>query len=410
MSKFASIGITLIALLVTEAAVALPFTSTFVTGELAIRYFDGTRTPLVAWIAMYGWFLLIIGGWAWLLSGESRSSPPTGKAARLAVGALRLVRWSGLVYTVVSGGVVAYRGQGDVGAIGVQFAMVAWLIELFWRNAHRPAEAFGLFAAFLGFGLDLCVEFVVLGQDLGRMNTYFKVHLQVWILLAVAAGIASGGLAGMSARYRGRLYGALIAVTSLLALCYLPLASYGRNQTRFQSSAPLTLDGEAFMGYASYDYNGQHLQLADDQKLIAWLRGNTRNGDVILEAQLPEYRWGSRLSVFTGRPTVLGYRHHESQQRPVPELGKAIELRKHNIEAMYKSLDRLATLRVLRHYGVRYIIVGGLERASYPPDGLKKFREMVTAGEAEIAFSSGDDLIYRVADPAATPAAYGAHW
>jgi hypothetical protein len=35
---------------------------------------------------------------------------------------------------------------------------------------------------------------------------------------------------------------------------------------------------------------------------------------------------------------------------------------------------------------------------------------MVTAGEAEIAFSSGDDLIYRVADPAATPAAYGAHW
>jgi uncharacterized membrane protein len=311
------------------------------------------------------------------------------------------VRWAGIAYTLLSAAIVAYPGSGDVAAAGAQFAVVAWLLELLWRNAHRRAEAVGLLAAVLGFGLALGVEFVVLGQDTGRMNTYFKVHLQAWILLAIAAGIASAGLTEYGlGRRRGKLYAGMVTVASLLALAYVPLATYGRSQSRFNASAPFTLDGEAFLSYAVYDYNGTRLTLADDQRLIVWLRDHAGRDDVILEAQLPEYRWGSRISMFTGRPTILGYRHHESQQRPIAELGKAIELRKRNVEALYRSIETQAALPVLQNYGVRYIVVGGLERAAYPASGLEKFKEMVKGGALEAAFVSGDDIIYRVVGPA----------
>jgi uncharacterized membrane protein len=190
----------------------------------------------------------------------------------------------------------------------------------------------------------------------------------------------------------------------------MPLATYGRSQTRFDSAAPLTLNGEAFMATAIYDYQGRSLKLADDLSLITWLRNHAGLDDVVLEAQLPEYRWGSRISVFTGRQTVLGYRHHESQQRPVAEIGKAIELRRQNVEAMYKSTDTEAVLQVLRHYRVRYVVVGGLERAAYPPAGIEKFNHMVANGELETAFKSGDDVIYRVVAATVEQPTGGAHW
>jgi uncharacterized membrane protein len=354
---------------------------------------------------MHGWFLLVIGTWALRLAHDPRPPAPPAPAPRFLLPALRTARWSGIGYTLFAGAVTAYLGSGEIPATGAQLAMLAWLTELLWRHARRRATAIGLLFALLGLALDLVVEFVVLGQDLGRMNTYFKVHLQVWLLLSVAAGVAGAELAAAGwPRGRGMVPAVLIAMASLLALAYLPLATYGRNQTRFAPSAPPTLDGEAFLADASYDYQGTRLRLADDQRIIAWLRRHTAPDAVILEAQLPEYRWGSRISAFTGRPTVLGYRHHESQQRPLPELRKAIELRRRNVAALYASADAQAALDLLRHYRVKYIVVGGLERAIYPAPGLEKFQAMAGRGDLETVFAHGDDRVYRVAATDTGPA------
>lgn len=409
--RVAVAGCFAVALFVAQAMIALPFSTTFVTGELSVRLFDGARTPLTAWFAMQGWFLLVIGGWAWLLSRESNALAPQAGMARLALRVLRTVRWTGIAGTAVSLVLIAYRGSGEVQAIGLQFAMVAWLVELLWRNARNFTASVGLLAAVVGLGIELAVEFVVLGQDIGRMNTYFKIHLQEWLLLSVAAGVATAGLVGYGVpRLRGKLYAGIVVVASLLALAYIPLATYGRHQTRFAPAMPMTLDGEAFLAEANHEYNGRRLSLADDQRLSAWLRDHAGRKDVILEAQLPEYRWGSRISTFTGRPTILGYRHHETQQRPLAELGKVIELRKQNIEALYRSTDTQAVLRVLRHYDVRYIVVGGLERAVYPVAGLDKFKAMIGNGALEAALTSGEDVIYRVIDTGAARTDGGARW
>ena len=389
------------ALVVVQAVAAAPFATSFVTGALALRLYEGSRTPLWAWLAMHGWFVLVIGGWAWTLARDEGGNPTASPRARAPCRALRWLRWCGCALTVASAIVVLGGGGGEVEAVGLQIALVAWLAEVFVRQRGRDIEQTGLALAVAGFGLALAVEFIVVGQDIGRMNTYFKFHLQSWMLLALAAGIAAAGLVARGVpRRSGRAFGTVVGVASAVALAYLPLGAYGRLQARFDPAAPVTLDGEAFLGYAVLDHGGTRLALAGDAALFGWLRAHAGAQEVVLEAQLPEYRWGSRISSFTGLPTLLGYRHHQTQQRPVAALGEAIELRRRNVAAIYATSDAGAAMAALQHYRVRYVVVGGLERASYPEPGIAKFAALAAAGSLEPAFVSGADVIYRVPQPA----------
>ena len=390
-------------LLAVQWLVAWPFRS-FVTGTVGLHLFEGKATPLASWLAMQGWFVVAIGAWSFALARGRAPLVPADPRARTLLAGLRLIRWGGIATTIVALLVASIRGN-DVPALYAQVALVAWLLEALWRYARAFDERAGLLLAIVGFALAVVVEGVVVGRDIGRMNTFFKFHLQAWMLLAIAAGIAVGHLVGTGLpRRRSLLWQGPLAVVTLIAAAYLPLATYGRAQARFDPRAELTLDGTAFLDYAIHTVNGRRLPLADDAKIIHWLRTNTAPDDVILEAQLPEYQWGSRLSVHSGRPTVLGYRHHQTQQRPLPALADAIELRRHNVAAIYETTDLARKIAALRHYDIRYVAVGGLERAVYPAAGLAGFDELVGRGALEVALASGADRVYRV-PPAADPTA-----
>ena len=68
--------------------------------------------------------------------------------------------------------------------------------------------------------------------------------------------------------------------------------------------------------------------------------------------------------------------------------------------AIYETADVQRALTVLRHYGVRWIVVGGLERASYPAAGIAKFATLAAAGRLAPAFVAGADVLYRVPESA----------
>jgi uncharacterized membrane protein len=236
---------------------------------------------------------------------------------------------------------------------------------------------------------------VSLQGDIGRMNTVFKFYLQAWVLLSITAAVAVGWLV------RGFAHDALlrqvrpawVALTALFVLAaasYPLLASESKIGLRF-AQLPLSLDGMQYMDFADYRDENRDMNLPGDAKAIRWMQDNVFGTPVVLEGRTPVYRWGSRVSIYTGLPTILGWDVHQSQQRAgfVPMLQE----RQTDVERAYASPDPRETLAVLRKYDVRWVYIGGVERGYYPAAALDKFRAMP---ELRLAYDADGVQIYEV--------------
>jgi uncharacterized membrane protein len=115
----------------------------------------------------------------------------------------------------------------------------------------------------------------------------------------------------------------------------------------------------------------------------------------VLEAQIPEYRWGSRYSVYTGLPTVQGWNWHQRQQRSVVP-STDVERRVGHVAEMYNTTDLARAKQLLDRYGVKYIVVGEEERAYYNEGGLAKFQQLEAEGYLRTAYQGGSVTIYEI--------------
>jgi uncharacterized membrane protein len=262
-----------------------------------------------------------------------------------------------------------------------------------------PTRRFALLLFALALAIVMGVELVRQKDDLGRMNTVFKFYLQAWTLFGVttAYGLATWAPRALSWRpgWR-RLAWGVTAVFFLLVMLYPPFAARAKVKDRFSAEAsPHGLDGMAYMDNAVQIENNVDVQLADDKAAMQWLLHNVQGSPVILEAQIPEYRWGSRFSVYTGLPAVQGWNWHQRQQRSVVP-STEVERRVNQVQEIYDTPDLLAAHSLIDLYGVRYIVVGGLERAYYSPEGLAKFDALVQQGLLKPVYQGGAVTIYEV--------------
>ena len=103
---------------------------------------------------------------------------------------------------------------------------------------------------------------------------------------------------------------------------------------------------------------------------------------MIIEGLSDQYRWGNRVSIYTGLPAVIGWDWHQRQQR----VGYAytVSARRVEVDQFFTSTLRLDALEVLDKYNVKYVYVGEMERAKYREQGLKKFDRMVTDGLVQV--------------------------
>jgi uncharacterized membrane protein len=160
--------------------------------------------------------------------------------------------------------------------------------------------------------------------------------------------------------------------------------------------APRTLNGMAFMQYATYDDLNTNMDLGQDYRAIRWLQENVEGSPVIVEGNMVEYHWGTRFTIYTGLPNVVGWNWHQRQQRAsgpdflVPDRVSAVN-------EFYLSDDASVAQDFLREYGVRYIILGQLERALYPGPGLNKFEAHDGSLWSEV-YRDGETVIYEVSD------------
>jgi uncharacterized membrane protein len=143
---------------------------------------------------------------------------------------------------------------------------------------------------------------------------------------------------------------------------------------RFENSRAATLDGSAYMRTAVYYDQNQPIQLEWDRQAIAWLRQHAPAMSTVVEANTPLYRWGSRVAIYSGLPTIIGWDWHEKQQRSVIP-GNVIDRRIEDVRTIYTSTDIEATIKLLERYNARYVYVGPLERLYYGGEGLRKFEQ-----------------------------------
>jgi uncharacterized membrane protein len=267
--------------------------------------------------------------------------------------------------------------------------MAAWAGILLLRPGLSDGRRIVLFWVGTALIITLMVEVVVVRGDIGRMNTVFKFYLQAWALFALSAAAALGWLLEPVRHWQPGWRISWRIVFSFLVFAAFLFSLYGtmaKIKDRWVATAPHTLDGMAYMPYATYyeDYRnvaesapveqrGVKMDLSQDYRAIQWMLENVQGSPVVVEANSRNlYRWYSRFTIYTGLPGVVGWEWHQQQQRALnpPEW---VTKRILDIDQFYTTVDTEYTKQFLNLYQVKYIVLGQLEQVTYPGSGLEKF-------------------------------------
>jgi YYY domain-containing protein len=370
----------------------LPFDAWFGMGYSELQYWSASRTPLLIYLELWAPFLFPVATWLVLELRDWLAATPLE-----AIRPLRNHLW-----TMIAVAGPAAAGQAVLLDLGVRISWLAWPMMviaalLLMRRDLSHGRRFTLLAVGLGLSLTVVVELVTLKYDLGRMNTVFKFYYVSWILLAVSAAVSLWWIAAR--RPRGPRWirrwwwltaGALLAGALVFPLKAIP----AKAAERMTHEAPRGLDGLAYLEHAIHHDQGRPLVLAEDLAAIRWLQRNVDGTPVIVEANIPEYRWGSRITINTGLPGVVGWNWHQRQQRAFAT-DRWVWDRVRAIELFYTTSDREEVKSFLDRFNVEWIIVGQLERAYYPAEGLSKFSDWEGDLWHEV-FHQGETSIYRV--------------
>lgn len=380
--------------LVLHVLLLLPFVSWFATTSDSVTLWQYGKTPLWAYFDIHGLFLCLIVSlliWEtarWFRSIYVRSL--RGTWLWLLVGAL--------AFALICAG-SSFAAMLDYQVALVVVPLLVWIGVLFFRPGQSLSMQFVLVLIGLGLSLTLGVEVVVLGADIGRQNTVFKFYIQTWLLFSVACGAAFAWLIQSSSEWSNRLRNGWFLITGILvmlAALYPLMATRGRAADRMGEPV-FTLDGMEYMKTSQYAEQGVWLPLQDDYYLIRWMQENIEGSPVIMEGRSAhEYLWGGRISVYTGLPAILGWRHHQTQQRTLDFMTAQVNQRVNNVNAFYATTDIATALEMIAYFDVRYIVVSGLERAYYPLSGLAKFDTMSNQGWLEIVYQHNDAALYKV--------------
>ena len=235
-----------------------------------------------------------------------------------------------------------------------------------YKSKLKTETEFVLILVIIGVLLALFCDFLYLddyvGGDFERFNTVLKLYLQMWVFFGIAAAYA---VFYVLKNLRGKTKAIWVITLSVLILASLihPIASTtslssGRHESWGMTRG--TLDGMAY------------LEVVDkgDYEAIQWINENIQGSPVILEIHGGHSNYASRISAFTGLPTVIGWGSYEIMWgRSWDDVGE----RERDVDVIYNTSDNDQAMALLKKYNVKYIYIGSGERESYESEGLQKF-------------------------------------
>ncbi|MFN8384408.1 MAG: DUF2298 domain-containing protein [Anaerolineales bacterium] len=373
----------------------LPFSKWFGQAYNSVDWWTATRTPISSYFTQWGLFLFIITAWLIWEIREWMAATPISHLGYLKKYMLWIeVALAGFIALLAYFAVDGVR----IGFLALPLAFVAALLIL--RPDLPDAKRFILFLIGTALVITIAVELVSLVGDIGRMNTIFKLYLQAWMMFAVSAAAALGWLLNEFPFWRFRwnmIFQTGLYVLLACAFMFTLTATSDKIADRMTVEAPHTLDGMTYMNYSQF-WDGQTMDLSQDYRAIRWLQDNVKGSPVIVEGNCSEYRWCTRMTIYTGLPGVVGWNWHQRQQRGI--FAVQVQERVNEVGAFYTTTDILAARSFLKKYDVHYIVVGQLERNIYPlvdgtPDGLAKFKEFEGTYWREV-YKDADTTIYEV--------------
>ncbi len=375
-----------------------PFHQHYANAYSGAELWEGSRTPLATYLIMHGLFLFIITSYliTELLWGGGHN--PVVRLLRLSLRHWRrfprashlhriLVRPSlayelGIYATLAALFLALFLALFGSGVFALCTLLIALATLLLLSPTPAPRRQLILCLIGMGLLLTMAVEIVVLKGDIGRMNTVFKFYMQVWVLWGVASAAILAPIVSalhtnaktVARRLRAGLWWAVLSLLLIACMLYPLFAIPYRIQDRFDTEVPPTLNGMDYMAHATRNEEGVDFPLLPDLQAIRWLQDNVQGSPPILEAQTPLYRWGGRVSIYTGLPLVIGWDWHQRQQRAIlpPAL---IDRRLHEVRVMYLDPDPAAVASLLRQHRVEYIYVGPLEKIYYGDDVVQRFAQ-----------------------------------
>ena len=378
-----------------------PFVRNFVSAYLSVELWKGERTGFAEYLIVHGIFLFPVATW---LIVQTLDTPERRRF------------FADLVPLAVVAFVVAEAAffLTDLVVFAIAFPLLALAVILLLRPELDVRARFIALLIAAALAMTMMVEVIVTKGDIGRMNTVFKFYVQVWVFfaLATAAGLAlllqikiaehPVGNEGRRAGGRGSrgvtaAWWAVFGILIFVGLLYPVTATRAKVNDRFTMGSPAGLNGMDFMRTGVYPDNNYDQILEYDRQGIEWLRANVQGSPVVLEVNAPLYHWASRVSVYTGLPTVIGWDWHQKQQRSIVD-GALIDRRIDAVRQMYNSRSSEDTLALLKRFRVVYVYVGEVENAFYEKAGLAKFEAMTRAGQLKLVYQNERVKIYKVGE------------
>ncbi len=394
-ATFRWIGIVIVSMLALGGLAFLlyqPYANWYVQGYTDIQLWKGTHTPFWSYLTHWGIFLFVIISWLLWETREWMANTP--------LSALRkLTRYRGIIVvcgllTIILIIVLQFM---KVSIAWFVLLLIIWDCILIFRPGLSDAKRAVLVMIAAGLSLTLMVEIIVLVGDIGRMNTVFKFYLQVWTLLGLSAAAGFGWTLASTFKWTPAwrtIWQTMIILLTAAAGLYPLLGGTAKIKDRMAENVPLTLDGMAFMEYSQFDDLGVQMDLNQDYQAIRWLQENIADSPVIIEGNMVEYHWGTRNTIYTGLPNVIGWNWHQRQQRASAS-EDFVQERISEVNEFYLTTEPDQAKSILDDYGVKYIILGQLERALYPGPGLEKFNELNGILWDEV-YHSEETVIYQV--------------